>query len=173
MYYWIYNAVIRWEELETSMSFEANHKWLSLRSVLLPGLYRELQSGPRGSLQIHPGCLQDGPDQRGGEDLQREQLLWPRACQELPQGKAAGTFGVMKHWHPAALLLFNTVLSLPLVTLSHTYTISFCFWSTVLLWYDFFPTISSRLNQKGFFWILEFPFPVSLHSLHILLKVPT
>lgn len=45
------------------------------RIVLLPGIHRELQPGPRSPLQIHSGCLQDRSDQRGGENLQGEQLL--------------------------------------------------------------------------------------------------
>lgn len=60
--------------------------FVSFRSVLLPGLHCELQPGSWGSLQVHPSCLQDRPDQGGGEDLQREQLLRPWACQELSQG---------------------------------------------------------------------------------------
>lgn len=57
------------------------------RIVLLPGIHCELQPGPRSPLQIHSGCLQDGSNQRGGENLQGEQLLRPRARQELPQGR--------------------------------------------------------------------------------------
>lgn len=58
------------------------------RSVLLPWLDRELQPGPRGAFQIHPGRMQDGPNQRGGADLSGKQLLWPWTCQELSQGTA-------------------------------------------------------------------------------------
>ena len=54
------------------------------RFVLLPGQYRELQPGQRRAFQVHPGRLQDGPDQRGRAYLQGKQLLRSRKGQELP-----------------------------------------------------------------------------------------
>ena len=51
------------------------------RAVLLPGLHCELQPGCRCALQVHPGSMQDGPDQGGREDLQGEQLLQRRKGQ--------------------------------------------------------------------------------------------
>ena len=44
-----------------------------------------------------PGCLQDGPDEGGGEDLSREQLLRPRESQELPQG-GVGVASLHAQW---------------------------------------------------------------------------
>ena len=48
---------------------------LHVRTVLFPRINRELQSRPRGSLQVHPGGLQDRSDEGGGTNLPREQLL--------------------------------------------------------------------------------------------------
>jgi len=58
------------------------------RSILFPGVNCELQSGSRGTLQVHPGGVQDGSDEGSRADLSREQLLQPRTSQELPQGTA-------------------------------------------------------------------------------------
>lgn len=44
-------------------------------------------AGPRGSLQVHRGSLQDRADQGGRAHLPREQLLRTWARQELSQGK--------------------------------------------------------------------------------------
>jgi len=41
----------------------------NVRSVLLPWFDRELQSGRRGALQVHPGGVQDGTDEGGGTHL--------------------------------------------------------------------------------------------------------
>ena len=66
------------------------------RPLLLPWFDRQLQPGPRRALQIHPGSLQDRPDQGGGAHLSREQLLRPRTHQELPQGLYASHCKLMQ-----------------------------------------------------------------------------
>ena len=56
------------------------------RLVLLPRIHSELQPRRRCAFQVHPSCLQDGPDQRSGANLPREQLLQRRESQDFPQG---------------------------------------------------------------------------------------